>query len=117
MSARHEPESRTECVYCGGYAGGGCGEDDHWPIPKAAGGKVTVRACLTCHRMVDILSINNWPPEFALRAFIESPREARMLLSKALKVLAHRMPECAREDGGLGFLGAVEADDLDLRPE
>ena len=50
MSKKKEYET---CFYCNATISTGSGHGDHFPIPKSAGGKLTVPCCLSCHDMKD----------------------------------------------------------------
>lgn len=110
-------ESRDACAYCGGYAGGACGEDDHWPVPRTVGGRTTIRACVSCHRMVDVIPVEDWPVDFAVRAFQNAGREGRLLISKAMKILAWGQLHLISGISGSGaeLLDLPEANSLYLR--
>jgi hypothetical protein len=43
-------------------------EDDHFPIPKRAGGTEVVPACITCHDMKDRFPQEDWPKKLLEKA-------------------------------------------------
>jgi hypothetical protein len=63
-------DQETECFYCEMPLAAEY-EQDHYPVPKVAGGTETVFACFTCHNAKDRIPLGEWPINTALRAVEE----------------------------------------------
>jgi len=85
MRAREE----KTCFYCGALVANG-GEDDHFPVPAAAGGEITVPCCISCHDMKDRFPLGTWPPDWIQKVIDDLPkfsRETRLFFAKAIRLL------------------------------
>ena len=86
---------KDECFYCGALVSGS-GERDHFPLPQAAGGAVTVDCCVSCHDMKDRFPLDAWPTTWVEKIVADFPnlsRETRIFLAKVMGRLA---------EGGVG---------------
>lgn len=84
MSKRRQP---SECYYCGALVSGN-GVGDHFPVPKNAGGTLTVPCCLSCHDMKDRFDLHSWPNEWTAAIINDFPnlsRETRIFLAKVMR--------------------------------
>jgi len=82
---KYEERDNPTCYYCGVLLTKDCSdrEDDHFPIPKAAGGKETVPICISCHNMKDRYPLVEWSWEWLSKVFEDLPkfsREAKFFL-------------------------------------
>lgn len=57
-------------------------EHDHFPTPARNGGEDVVPACLNCHDFKDRLSLNAWPTELVMEAFLDAGPMGRVLIAK-----------------------------------
>lgn len=99
----------TECFYCGSPVRPGAHEDDHFPIPKRAGGTRVVCACYECHDLKDRTPLHRWDVTLGCLAMKEvwgedpPNRHARLLLAKLLALIAesttHEAEEALAGDG------------------
>ena len=82
-----------QCFYCDGVIPKGWGqrEQDHFPVPKQAGGIHTVVACYTCHHMKDRKRFSDWPIEWVGRVLADIQKfgdvEILAFLAKAAQAM------------------------------
>ena len=81
-----------DCCYICSRPLHGKGEMDHFPVPKSAGGKLMLPACINCHNDKDRVRIINWDASaaFATMAGLWSKADAgeRLLLAKMFHVMS-----------------------------
>ncbi|WP_243790427.1 HNH endonuclease signature motif containing protein [Saccharopolyspora gloriosae] len=65
--ARTRKCSCAVCFYCDVKVEGRH-EHDHFPVPRVAGGRDVVPACLDCHDLKDRILFNSWPVGACLAA-------------------------------------------------
>ncbi len=90
MTAKNE-----QCFYCGALVSKGL-TGDHFPIPKNAGGRLTVSCCITCHDMKDRFTLESWPSDWIAKIVEDFPklnRETRLFLAKAMQLFAESIAE------------------------
>lgn len=64
-------------------------QHDHFPIPFRLGGDEIICVCESCHQLVDVIALTNWPASTVFEAFDQlwqSPPKARRLFAKLMKV-------------------------------
>ena len=66
------------CFYCELPLGMTHHEHDHAPIPKNAGGEVTIPACVTCHSLKDRYGFKSWDAYLVMDAVSELANLGRM---------------------------------------
>jgi Recombinase len=83
-------KEHKKCFYCNALVTGNC-EDDHFPIPSAAGGSQTVPCCISCHDMKDRYTLADWPIEWVTKTIADFhlfSRETKLLLAKIIRCFA-----------------------------
>ena len=81
------------CFYCGALVTKDC-QQDHFPLPKNVGGKLTVPCCRSCHDMKDRYPLDEWPLEWVSKVIQDFPRfnrETRLFLAQAMRITAEAM--------------------------
>lgn len=79
------------CFYCSALVKGRKGNPrlgDHFPIPYACGGVITVPCCRSCHEMKDMYRLGDWPSEWISKIIEDFPklnRETKIFLAKIIR--------------------------------
>ena len=84
----------NKCFYCDKFMADKH-EHDHFPLPRIAGGKQTVCACITCHDFKDRFNIQSWTPEQFAKGFndVAKTQMGRIMLAKLYKIACNNEHE------------------------
>jgi hypothetical protein len=88
--AKEEP-AVLRCFYCNCLISNDILQQDHFPMPKCAGGDTLVPCCTSCHDMKDRFSLKEWPVEWFVVVAAEFPvlrRETKIFLAKCMRIMA-----------------------------